>query len=180
MVNAIAVVGNTVVLGGDFDWIGGQLQDHLAAADVTTGALLPWKPNPDWPVFSLVVWGTTMIVGGEFYFIADTPHSRLAAFDFAPTASAGPTPGDPHPLRSVPNPFSARTRIRFDVSDRREVSLGVYDLSGRQVASLLDRQRLEPGPHEVEFDGRGLRAGLYFCRLTTGSIAQTAKILHVD
>jgi hypothetical protein len=47
------------------------------------------------------------------------------------------------------------------------VSLTVYDILGREVATLMDREELDEGFHEVEFDATGLASGVYFCRFHT-------------
>jgi hypothetical protein len=56
------------------------------------------------------------------------------------------------------------------------VRLAVYDLLGREVAVLVNGM-VEPGSHEVAFDGSGLSSGLYFCRLQAGGFMQTRKMV---
>lgn len=59
-----------------------------------------------------------------------------------------------------PNPFTGRTTISFTLPTREHVHVAVYDLLGRRVKTLLDRE-LPPGPHAVEMDAPGLSAGVY-------------------
>jgi hypothetical protein len=75
--------------------------------------------------------------------------------------------------QSVPNPISSKTNIHFDLKRGGRVSLTVYDITGRQVARLLDRN-LAPGPQSIVWDGRdaaGVRlgSGVYVYELASGA-----------
>jgi hypothetical protein len=74
-------------------------------------------------------------------------------------------------LQNYPNPFNPATRIAFRSTVSGTVRLRVYDVLGREVATLLNGL-LPPGDHEVDFDGRGLASGLYVYRLTSGTSTQ--------
>jgi hypothetical protein len=65
-----------------------------------------------------------------------------------------------------PNPFNASATVRYDLPAPGHVSLSLYDLSGRLVATLVDGEQ-PAGRHAVELDGSGLAAGVYFIRLET-------------
>jgi hypothetical protein len=56
------------------------------------------------------------------------------------------------------------------------VRLIVYDLLGRQVATLVN-QKQNPGSHEVPFDAQKLTSGVYFYRIESGSFVQTKKMV---
>jgi hypothetical protein len=90
--------------------------------------------------------------------------------------STGPVTGGGF-LRNIPNPFAASTAIAFTLARAENVSLGVYDAAGRQVASLLRNAPLDPGTHRVEFVARGLPNGLYFCRLKAGERIESRKLV---
>ena len=60
------------------------------------------------------------------------------------------------------------------------MSLTVYDLKGRRVATLLDHGPQAAGAHEVELDVTGWRAGVYFFRLEASGAVATRKILVVN
>src|SRR5262249_39097233 len=81
---------------------------------------------------------------------------------------------------TVPSPVRARARIRFTLPSDDLVTLKVYDLAGRQVASLLDRKAVSAGVHDVEVDTRDWRPGCYFYRLVTrgGSRTQRTVVLR--
>jgi hypothetical protein len=92
--------------------------------------------------------------------------------------------------QNYPNPFSARTTIRFKINPRsdegRLISLRVFDFLGREVATLVDGE-VEPGEYNIEFDilrnplrGKSttdIRPGLYFYRLTTPSFSHTKSMV---
>jgi photosystem II stability/assembly factor-like uncharacterized protein len=78
--------------------------------------------------------------------------------------------------QNFPNPFNPSTVIRFQVEDEGWVSLTVFDLLGRTVATLAD-ERLTPGQHTRAFNAVGLPSGVYFYRLKTPSHSATRKLL---
>jgi hypothetical protein len=84
--------------------------------------------------------------------------------------------------QNYPNPFNPATVIRFNVAQvnnlRYNVSLKVYDLLGREVATLVDGP-VPAGTHTVKFDGSALSSGLYYYRLQAGEIVKVKKMLFV-
>ncbi len=98
-------------------------------------------------------------------------------FADAPTAVG---PGLPtlvyalHPNR--PNPFNPSTTIRFTLPAAMRATIRLYDVAGRQVATVADG-RFERGVNDVPFQAGGLASGVYFCRLVAGSFSATQKIV---
>jgi hypothetical protein len=85
--------------------------------------------------------------------------------------------------QNYPNPFigsawSSGTTIAFSVPERGQVRLTVYDVTGRKVALLFDREA-DPGRYSVPFDAKGLTSGVYLYRLRTGSTQKTGKMTFV-
>ncbi len=68
--------------------------------------------------------------------------------------------------QNYPNPFNPSTTIPFRLGQLTGVTIEVFDIVGRCVATLF-RGILPPGTHEVHFDGRRVCSGVYFARLTT-------------
>ena len=62
--------------------------------------------------------------------------------------------------QNYPNPFNPTTNIRFQISDYGFVTLRLFDISGREVATIVD-EPLPPGSYERMFDGAGLGSGVY-------------------
>jgi hypothetical protein len=78
--------------------------------------------------------------------------------------------------QNYPNPFNPTTTISFDLPESGVVDLAVYDLSGRQVASLVDGW-MKAGSHVLTFDGSGSASGVYIYRLTAGKFTSTGKMV---
>ena len=79
---------------------------------------------------------------------------------------------------NYPNPFNPSTQISFSLTEHGATTLRIYDLLGREVATLVNGQ-LAPGNHTVNFIGSGLSSGIYFVRLVQGSNTQTHTITLV-
>ena len=79
-------------------------------------------------------------------------------------------------LQSYPNPFNPKTKIVYRITSREFVELRVFDVLGREVATLLEAQ-IEPGTHTVEFRGDHLASGVYLYRLTAGNFSETKRLL---
>ncbi len=75
-----------------------------------------------------------------------------------------------------PNPFSEKTTIHYNLGYQSQVSMDVFDVSGKEVASLLNGNEAQ-GPHDVIFDASGLNNGVYFYRLQSGDGVQTGKLI---
>jgi hypothetical protein len=78
--------------------------------------------------------------------------------------------------QNYPNPFNPVTTISFSLAERSPVKLAVYDLAGREVASLLNEER-DAGKYAVTFDGGALPTGVYFYQLQAGSFAAVRKLI---
>jgi hypothetical protein len=77
---------------------------------------------------------------------------------------------------AYPNPFNLSTVLSFELRVASIVNLAVYDLAGRKVATLVDGWRSK-GLHEVTFDASLLVSGVYICRLSTGDLHASTKII---
>jgi hypothetical protein len=76
--------------------------------------------------------------------------------------------------QNSPNPFNGRTVIRYGLPQDAKVSLVIYDIAGREVATLFDSPQTV-GYHELTFDGSRFASGLYFYLLDTGSFRGLKK-----
>lgn len=78
-----------------------------------------------------------------------------------------------------PNPFSAQTTLRFALERSGRVTLSVYDLLGRLVTRLVDRE-LTAGDQRITFDGSELASGTYLYRLETQGRVSTGIMIKTQ
>ncbi len=78
--------------------------------------------------------------------------------------------------QNYPNPFNPTTTIRYSIPQNSKVTLKVYDILGREVATLVNEAK-QPGNYEVAFNGSGLASGIYFYRLQAGNFSATKKLI---
>ncbi|MBI5471547.1 MAG: T9SS type A sorting domain-containing protein [Ignavibacteriae bacterium] len=78
--------------------------------------------------------------------------------------------------QNYPNPFNPTTVIRFTISSSQFTTLKVFDVLGREVATLVNEVK-QPGEYTQPFDPAGLPSGVYFYRLTAGSFTETRRML---
>ena len=86
-----------------------------------------------------------------------------------------------HLYSNYPNPFNPTTRIKYSIpqyarGEMGEVSLKVYDVLGKEVATLINKEQ-PAGEYEVEFDGSNYSIGIYFYRIKSGSFIATRRII---
>lgn len=124
------------------------------------------------------------LTGGKTALVA----KESIAYAFDPQAPTGFGDGQPptlvkdfHLAQNYPNPFNPVTNVEFAIPNSQRVSLAVYDILGRKVATLIDERR-PAGSYRVTWDGRNnggelLSSGVYFYRLDAGPFAATLKML---
>lgn len=88
-------------------------------------------------------------------------------------------------IQNYPNPFNPSTSIHFKIaptiSGNTDVSIKIYDITGRLVRTLLN-EAVPPGTHVIEWDGRdaggaSVAAGVYLYRMVAGDYAETKKMM---
>ena len=103
------------------------------------------------------------------------------------SSAIGDTPApiaDKFMLRqNYPNPFNPATNIGFVIADFELTELKIYDVLGREVKTLVNRELL-PGSYEEVWNGTNnfgqqVPGGVYFYRLKTGSFDETKKMLLI-
>ena len=80
--------------------------------------------------------------------------------------------------QNYPNPFNPATVIKYQLPKSSFVKLKVYDLLGKEVASLINSQ-VEAGYHQAEFNGSNLSSGLYIYKLETDGFTDVKKMILV-
>jgi len=109
----------------------------------------------------------------KLYIGAD--HAMIQYWDNSPT---GDTPMSlPFVLnQNYPNPFNPSTSISFTIDRDGFVSLNVYDVAGRVVATILNKS-MTAGSYDVGFNASGLSSGVYFYKLKTADQEMTRKMI---
>lgn len=93
-------------------------------------------------------------------------------------AQPSSTPGKFELFQNYPNPFNPATNLGFRIADRGFVSLTVYDIAGKKVATLIS-ENLAAGSYTYQWDARELPSGVYFYRLKAGSFEKTRRMLLI-
>jgi hypothetical protein len=80
--------------------------------------------------------------------------------------------------QNYPNPFNPTTAISYQLTASSFVTLKVFDVLGCEVA-ILENEEKTPGIHYVQWDGSNQPSGVYFYRLTAGSLSKTMKAVLI-
>jgi len=80
--------------------------------------------------------------------------------------------------QNYPNPFNSKTTIEFEIPEKAHVNLTIYDILGREIETLVDKE-LEPGKYKVNFDAGNLPSGIYLYTLKTPKLTKTNKMLLI-
>jgi len=80
--------------------------------------------------------------------------------------------------QNYPNPFNPETIIKFDIPKSEYIKLVVYDISGKEIRTLVDQQ-LNAGIYEVKFDADNLASGIYYYKLTAEGFTETRKMVFL-
>jgi hypothetical protein len=80
--------------------------------------------------------------------------------------------------QNYPNPFNPSTTIEFTLPNSESTTLKVYDILGKEVATLVS-QKLNQGNHTYTFEGKNLASGVYYYRLEAGNFVQTHKMIYL-
>jgi hypothetical protein len=87
-------------------------------------------------------------------------------------------------FQNAPNPFNATTRIRFGMPQPGRATLEIFDVRGRRIARVLDRE-LDAGWHSILWHGRDDRgkpvaSGVYLYRLRTADTTLTRRLMLLE
>lgn len=176
-VRALQLQGNVLYAGGFFGSVNGVTRNYLAALDCTTGAAVhDWDPDPDGFIWSLALGPQTVYAGGAYERMNGVPVGSIAALEAIPTGESRLPPGV---LWVSPNPVTSAATLRFALTGATAVTLAVYDVQGRRVATLLDGAPMSGGEHVVPLRPMGWPVGCYIARLDVEGMTSTRKMVIV-
>jgi hypothetical protein len=177
-VEALAVSNGLVYVGGLFARAGDVTVNNIATWDGET-----WTPlgsGTDSVVKAIAINGDDIYLGGGFKVVGGTiPSWFFAHWNVRTTAAMGSMVRDRKQmaLRVEPNPARDRVELRYRVPAGGTVRIGVYDMLGREVATVLEGS-VEAGDHSVWLNVMNISAGIYYCRLEgIGSVMTTPLVL---
>lgn len=86
-------------------------------------------------------------------------------------------------MHPYPNPFNPSTAIEYELPERSDISIVIYDVSGREVQTLVSAQQI-PGNYQVSWNGlddKGVlvAGGMYFARLQAGDYSSVVKMVYL-
>lgn len=80
--------------------------------------------------------------------------------------------------QNFPNPFNPSTVISYDLPQSGHLTLKVFDIVGKEVATLVDGKE-QAGRHSVQFQPLGLASGVYIYRLVSDGAILSKKMMHI-
>ncbi len=98
---------------------------------------------------------------------------------FVDSAEDGSVPAAFALRQNYPNPFDRTTAIEFTLPQRERVTLAVFDVTGRRIATLVNGE-VDAGTHRARWDATGLASGAYVYRLQAGRYTQTLRAVVVN
>ncbi|MFN0157556.1 MAG: T9SS type A sorting domain-containing protein, partial [Bacteroidota bacterium] len=140
-----------------------------------SGARIWYSTSPDAFIWNSYV--TTNVIGGDPTTVKLSPSSYLMIYVGPPYSTEVSTQEHSSPVdfllcQNYPNPFNPVTTINYQLSTINNVALKVFDLLGREIATLVYEQE-SPGQHSLVFDASSLSSGVYFYRLSVGRESMT-------
>ena len=128
----------------------GYYTDNSSGCTMTSGSNLSYRPN-----ISLHLSTSTGV--------ANEPSGVPKSFDLK---------------QNYPNPFNPVTKIQYEVPKASYVSIKIYDILGREVASLVNGD-IEAGYYVYDFDASALSSGVYIYKMTAGSFEKTLRMMVI-
>ncbi len=125
-----------------------------------------------------------MNIGQDFDFVDDTLKGAVInGVVYGDTTVTGIKGQKNIPLQftlfqNYPNPFNPSTIIKYEISKAANVKIKVYDVLGREIATLLNSTQ-KAGQHEVEWNAKNYASGIYFYRIRAGEFVSTKKMLLI-
>jgi hypothetical protein len=179
--------GSDLYVGGSFNTVGknpGIRASSIAKWNGSSWEALGSGTNKS--IRAIALYHEDLYVGGEFDSAGGKKLDHVAFWG----GSTGTQVvhererGEDRNLKNYPNPFNTTTVIEYDIEGARvegfgmNVKLAVYDMLGREIAVLVDDKK-PPGSYKVLYDGSRIASGVYICRITTGTCAQSRRMVLV-
>lgn len=141
------------------------------------------KNDPNWPRNLAAIWNYYFVKYDFSYGIHNTKYTiALLKASIGSLTGIEPIANElPSTFtlsQNYPNPFNPSTQITLGIPEGKNIHLGVYDETGKEIAVLVSGY-YPPGTYRVTWDATGTPSGVYFYRLTSGSYSTTRKMMLV-
>jgi hypothetical protein len=127
-----------------------------------------------------MIWEITQDVIGDRQPLLDVIGAHMVPTGVAVEPRSGLRPTGFHVFNNYPNPFNPSTTIQYVMPASSHVTVKIFDVLGREVATLVDGYRTS-GINTVRFDASryNIPSGVYFYRIEAGRFAETRKMSFV-
>jgi len=133
---------------------------------------LQWRsflPNPFTKIFAYV---------GNLNIDISTPSTHYVDLISGINEQTSASVLDFNLYQNYPNPFNPSTRIEFDLSRKDFVSLKIFDINGKEVATLVN-ELMESGRYSSVWNAEGVASGIYFVRIMSGNYSESIRMLLI-
>ncbi len=177
--------GNDLYVAGLYTIAGGMTANGIAKWNGTSWATLGSGfyngGSNAYGAYAITIYNNELVATGIFSTAGGTGASNIAKWDGLLTGTKNPNNSVPDKFtlsQNYPNPFNPSTKIKFTVPSKSNVSLVIYNILGKEVASLVNKE-LTPGNYEVQWDAANYPSGDYFYRMKTNGFTETKKMILV-
>jgi hypothetical protein len=135
-----------------------------------------WTIDPPF-VSGMIAPSAPVLTIGEIPDTSKTANLAYSIFSSVDSLGNGSSLPTVFALRqNYPNPFNPTTQISYDLPQRSRVDLGVFNVLGQRVATLVNAEQ-SAGSYHVTWDGTDAVSGIYFFRLTADNYVSTKKMV---
>jgi hypothetical protein len=120
--------------------------------------------------------GTVRLIVGNLNTPSESKTINFTANSSITSIHDNSAPGGYYLAQNYPNPFNPSTVINYNVAEPGLVTLKLYNIIGREVASLVNEFR-EPGSYYYELNSKDLTSGVYLYKFTAGSFVSVKKMI---